>query len=236
MTAHPTEKKKDKREGGGYGCGGEGGGFPPLIEVIVEGDKDDAEQPNEADQRAERHEEGAENFALALPRESCVALRESGHIRGAEGGKQDPVFAQRRQPQIASRASNLLEQPDGEGIFIVLAVAGLHCGENHEDYPGDPDGGGEEVEQDPDEKDEQHSADGNGQADVNGEADLEIQHFLADAVEVGAVAALDQPEHQRTKNVSVEREDKPAKAEEMHDDSEGVVGRGIRRNGGRVAG
>jgi hypothetical protein len=87
MAAHPAEEKKDKREGGCAGRGGKGGGFPPLIEVMVEGDKDNAEQSDEADQRAERHEEGAENFALALPREPYVALGESGHIRGAEGGR-----------------------------------------------------------------------------------------------------------------------------------------------------
>ena len=236
MAAHPAEEKKDQREGSRAGRGRKGGGFPTLIEVIVERDKDNAEQSDEADQRAERHDEKAECIAFALPREPYVALRESGHVRGAECCIKGPVSARRRQPEIASRASNLLQQPNGEGIFVVLAVAGLHCGENHEDDPGDPDGGGEEVEQDPDEEDEQHRADGNGQADIDGEADLEIQHFLADAVEVGTVAALDQPEHQRAENVSVEREHEPAKAEKMHDDGEGVVGRGIRRNGGRLAG
>ncbi len=69
MAAHPAEEKKDEREGSRAGRGRKGGGFPPLIEVIVEGDKDDAEQSDEADQRAERHDEKAECIAFALPRE-----------------------------------------------------------------------------------------------------------------------------------------------------------------------
>jgi hypothetical protein len=66
MAAHPTEEKKDEREGSRAGRGRKGGGFPSLIEMMVERNENHAEKPDESDERAERHEVSAEHFALAL--------------------------------------------------------------------------------------------------------------------------------------------------------------------------
>ena len=74
MTANPAEKKEDKRKRGSTGRGSEGGGFPALVEMMVECDEDHAKETNEADQGAERHDELAKCLTLTLPRESNHAM------------------------------------------------------------------------------------------------------------------------------------------------------------------
>ena len=61
-----------------------------MIEMMIEPDENHAEQSDEADQRAERHEKLAESFSFALARETGRSVRESGHIRGkGDPGKSD---------------------------------------------------------------------------------------------------------------------------------------------------
>ena len=38
VTADPAKQENDEGEGGGAGCGGESGGFPALVEMMVESD------------------------------------------------------------------------------------------------------------------------------------------------------------------------------------------------------
>ena len=56
-----------------------------MIEMMVESDEHHTEQSDEAEKRAQRHENLAKRFALTLASETGWAMRESGHVRGAEG-------------------------------------------------------------------------------------------------------------------------------------------------------
>ena len=234
VTARPAKQEKDEGESGGAGRCGEGGGLPALIEVIVEADQDHANEPDEPDQRAARHNELAECFTLALARETGHPVGESGHVRGEKRCEKSDFSAAPSNENLPAEGY-LLQESDGERVFVFLAVARFDRADDHEDDPRHPNGGGQKVEEDPDQENKQHGADREGRADVDGKADLEIQHFFADAVEIGAVAALDQPEDEGPEDVSVKRENEPRKAEEMHDHGKGVVAGGRRWDGGGMA-
>ena len=85
VAAHPAEEQKRNGQHGGGRGDREGFGLPTLVDEVVEDNKGDGEQADHADQGAERHEDAAENSAFALARETDITLRESGHVRGAEG-------------------------------------------------------------------------------------------------------------------------------------------------------
>ena len=74
MASDPAEEEDNKWKGGGAGRGGEGGGLPTLVEVMVERHKNHAEESDEADQCAERHDELAERLAFTLARETKHAM------------------------------------------------------------------------------------------------------------------------------------------------------------------
>jgi hypothetical protein len=63
-----------------------------LIEMMVESDEHHTEQSDEAEKRAQRHENLAKRFALALASKTGWSMRESGHVRGAEGSSKIPIF------------------------------------------------------------------------------------------------------------------------------------------------
>jgi hypothetical protein len=52
---------------------------------MVESDEHHTEQSDEAEKRAQRHENLAKSFALALASKTGRSMSESGHVRGAEG-------------------------------------------------------------------------------------------------------------------------------------------------------
>ncbi len=87
VTAHPAVEKKDKGQNGGGERSGERGGFPAVVEMVVETDEDQTKQPDEADQSAEGHDKLAECLAFALASKSGRSVGESGHVRGAEGAE-----------------------------------------------------------------------------------------------------------------------------------------------------
>ena len=89
MAADPGDEENEN------GKRGEGGGFPAIVEVTFKPDKPRAKQPDEADQRAGRHEELMERFALAMACEAGRLARESGHIRGVMNRKNRVFFAGR---------------------------------------------------------------------------------------------------------------------------------------------
>ena len=72
----------------------------------------------------------------------------------------------------------LLQEPDGGGVAIFFAVARFDCGDNHEDDP-------ENKNDRQDKETDEDEAEGTGDGGVNCVADLEVDHFLAGAVEKG---------------------------------------------------
>ena len=123
----------------------------------------------------------------------------------------------------------LLQEADGHGVFVFLAIAGFDRADDHEDDPKDEDDGQDEKADEDKAKDASHG-------DVNGVADLEVEHFFAGAVEERAFGALDQPEDEGRDDVA-EGKDKAGEAEQVHENGEGaVVGRRGRDSGRSVFG
>lgn len=106
--------------------------------------------------------------------------------------------------------SNLLQDTDGQRVAVFFAVAGFDRGDDHENDPED------ENHREDEQSDEDEAKDA-GHGRVDGVADLEVEDFLAGAVEERALGALDQPEDERGDDVA-ERENKAGETEQVHDD------------------
>lgn len=104
----------------------------------------------------------------------------------------------------------LLQDPDGQGIPVVLSVAGLDRGDDHEDDPQDED----DRE---DEQSDEDKAENAGHRRVDGVADLEVEDFLAGAVEERTLGAFDEPKDERGNDIA-EGKDEAGEAEQVHDD------------------
>lgn len=79
VAAHPAEEdERDGDQGNGDGHG-EGFGFPTVVEEMVEEDEGHPEQADEADQGAERHQNGTKNRAFALAGKPLGTVGEPGH-------------------------------------------------------------------------------------------------------------------------------------------------------------
>ena len=88
MAADPGDEENEN------GKRGEGGGFPAIVEVTFKPDKPRAKQSDEADQRAGRHEELMERFALAGVLGGSVGARISPYP-GVMNRKNRAFFAER---------------------------------------------------------------------------------------------------------------------------------------------
>ena len=140
--------------------------------------------------------------------------------------KKIPSFRTDGQCGFLFSRGKLLQETDGERVFVFLAIAGADRGDNHEDNPEN-----EDHRQD-EEADEDKTKDA-GHGGVDGVGDLEIQHFFAGAIEERAFRALDQPKDERSDDVA-EGEDEAGKAEQLHDHSKGIVVGRRRRDSGRL--
>jgi len=120
----------------------------------------------------------------------------------------------------------LLQEPDGERILVVLAVAGFDRGHDHVNNPENDDNG-------QDKEADAKPAEGEGDRAVNGVADLEVEHFFANAVEVGAFGTLDEPDHERREDLPERGHEKPGEAAQMQRDGPALIfARGNRRRCG----
>ena len=221
----PPVEEKDNRQGGSGHGGSEDLRFPAVVELVIEIHNEHGENADEAEQGAQRHEDRAECGAFALARETDVALGESGHVRGRKvAAKMEFFFSCVN--RFCPENVGLLQQADGEGVFVFLAIARLHRGHNHENDPGNEEN--REKEQPDEDEAKQPGHDG-----VDGIADLEVDCLLARAIQIRAVRALDQPQNERGENVA-HGKNKTGEPEKLHDHGEGVVGRRAGRNGGRL--
>ena len=81
----------------------------------------------------------------------------------------------------------LLNKPDGHRIAIKLSFAGLDRSDDDEDGVQDP------KNRQEDEADEDQAKDSGDEA-VEEHRDLEVERFFAGRIDLGRVAALDQPD------------------------------------------
>ena len=95
------------------------------------------------------------------------------------------------------RALLLLNEPDRHRVTIEFSVARLDGGDDGEDNVQDPK---DRQENEPD----QDEAEDRGDDVVDEHRDLEIERFFAVRVDLGRVAALDQPDDERAEQVAGE--------------------------------
>ncbi len=103
-------------------------------------------------------------------------------------------------PFSPSRADLLLNEPDRHRIAVEFSVARLDGGDDDEDGVQDPEDGQEnEADQD--------QAKDRGDEVVDEHRDLEVERFFAVRIDLGRVAALDQPGDERPKQVAGEMQE-----------------------------
>ncbi len=99
-------------------------------------------------------------------------------------------------PRPAERLA-LLNEPDRHRVAIEFSIARLDGGDDGEDNVQDPEDGQEnEADQD--------QAKDRGDNVVDEHRDLEVERFFAVRVDLGRVAALDQPDDERPEQVAGE--------------------------------
>ena len=92
-----------------------------------------------------------------------------------------------------------MDEPDRHRVAIEFSVARLDGGDDDEDGVQDPkDGEKDEADQD--------EAENGGDEVVDEHRDLEVERFLAVSVDLGRIAALDQPDDERPEEVAREME------------------------------
>lgn len=98
---------------------------------------------------------------------------------------------------FADRAFVLLKKPDRHRVAIEFSIARLDGGDDGEDNVQDPkDGQENEADQD--------QAKDRGDNVVDEHRDLEVERFFAVRIDLGRVAALDQPDDERSEQVAGE--------------------------------
>ncbi len=113
-------------------------------------------------------------------------------------------MAERHAPLLrlrpSGRALALLNEPDRHRVAVEFSVARLDGGDDDEDGVQDPEDGQEnEADQD--------QAKDRGDDIVDEHGDLEVERFFAVRIDLGRVAALDQPDDERPEQVSGEMEE-----------------------------
>lgn len=130
VAAETAEEEEGEWEGGGDDAGGEGFGFPTLVEAVVEDDQEQGENADKADEETEGHNDTREGGAFALASETGRAVSEAGHVLGEldcqvkrdlqvgvnrKGGRERWLFARQGGRPVAIRGDK------------VRGVAGIYC-------------------------------------------------------------------------------------------------------------
>ena len=117
-----------------------------------------------------------------------------------------------------------MDEPDRHRIAVELSLARLDCGDDDEDGVQHPkDSESDEADQD--------KAENCGDEIVNEHRDLEIERFLAMSINLRGIAALDQPNDERSEQVTREMKQDPEQGAGVAERSPGAhIGEG---RGGR---